>query len=101
MIQLAREGDDAAREIVRSSARRLGLGIALLADLLNPEVVVLGSLAVRAGDLFLPIARRVLREEASPGAAAACEIVPAGLGERIGDVAAIAPVIYRWRLFSP
>jgi hypothetical protein len=49
---------------------------------------------VRAGDLSFP-SRAVLDEEALPQSAAACEIVPAALGEQIGDVAALCPVIYR------
>jgi len=41
------------------------------------------------------MARAVLDAEALPRSAAACEIVPAALGEQIGDVAAVCPVIYR------
>ncbi len=95
VIDRARQDDQAALHVVETSARALGHGIALLVDLLNPQMVVLGSLAVRAGDLFIPIARAVLDEEALPQSAAACEIVPAALGEQIGDVAALCPVIYR------
>lgn len=95
VIDRARRGDQAALHVVETSARALGHGIALLVDLLNPEMVVLGSLGVRAGDLFIPLARAVLDEEALPRSAAACEIVPAALGEQIGDVAAVCPVLYR------
>jgi len=95
VIDRARQGDQAALHVVEKSARALGHGIALLVDLLNPQMIVLGSLGVRAGDLFLPIARAVLNQEALPRSAAACEIVPAALGEQIGDVAALCPVLYR------
>ncbi len=95
VIERARQGDRAALHVVETSAAALGRGIALLVDLLNPQMVVLGSLGVRAGDLFIPIARAVLDEEALPRSAAACEIAPAALGEQIGDVAAVCPVIYR------
>lgn len=95
VIDRARQGDQSALHVVETSARALGHGIALLVDLLNPQMVVLGSLGVRAGDLFLPMARTVLDAEALPRSAAACEIVPAALGEQIGDVAALCPVIYR------
>lgn len=100
VIDRARQGDQAALHVVETSARALGHGIALLVDLLNPEMVVLGSLGVRAGDLFIPLARSALDEEALPQSAAACEIVPAALGEQIGDVAAVCPVIYRGRASS-
>lgn len=95
VIARARAGDAAAAGVVEESARRLGEGIALLVDLLNPEVVVLGSLAVRAGDLFIPTVDRVLREECLPQSYAACRVVPAALGAQLGDLAAICAALYR------
>jgi glucokinase len=38
-------------------------------------------------------AREELEREALPGAVAACRIVPAQLGERLGDVAALCAAI--------
>jgi glucokinase len=64
-----------------------------LADILNPEVIVIGSMAVRLGDLLLEPARRAMKEEALPGAYAACRVVSAALGERIGDIAALCAAI--------
>ena len=98
VIAAARDRNADAQEILRVSAGKLGLGIALLLDLLNPEVVVLGSLAVRAGDLILPLVEETVRREALSHTYAACRIVPAALGDRIGDVAALCPPIYRSRL---
>ena len=60
-------------------------------------MVVLGSLAVRAGDLFLPIAREVVAREATVRNRE-CRIVASGLGEQIGDVAALCAAIYNGRL---
>ena len=67
----------------------MGQGLALLIDALNPELIVLGSLAVALGDRVLGAARDVVALEALPQAAAACPIVPARLGACIGDVAAL------------
>jgi glucokinase len=61
----------------------------LLVDTLNPQMIVLGSLAVALGERVLAPARRALAAEALPQAVAACEIVPAALGAQIGDVAAL------------
>ena len=65
----------------------------MLLDVLNPEVIVIGALAVRLGDLVLSSARKVMEREALPGALAVCRVVPAGLAERIGDVAALCAAI--------
>ena len=96
LIARARDGDAQATRVVRASARRLGSGIALLIDLLDPEVVVLGSLVVRASDLFLPIIDRTVSRETLPRPRV-CRIVPAELGSRLGDVAAITVAIHRLR----
>lgn len=94
VVRAARAGDPRMQRAVALSARHLGQGIAQLIELLAPDVVVLGSLAVRAGDLFLPAVRRIVRRECLPGTRC-CPVVPAALGERLGDVAAICAAIYR------
>ncbi len=52
-------------------------------------VTEVGSMGVRLGDLLFDPARKEIEKEAVPGAAAACRIVPAALGEAIGDYAAL------------
>jgi len=85
----AKRGDAVAIRIVRSTGRRLGEALAILVDLLNPERIVIGGLAIRLGDMLLDPARRVLRREALPVSAETCKVIPAALDERIGDVAAL------------
>jgi glucokinase len=96
LIERARAGDAPARRVIDVSAAWLGRGIANLIDLLDPEIVVLGSLAVRAGDLVLPTVRRVAAQESLEGRR--CRIVASELGERIGDVAALSAAIYQGHL---
>ncbi|HWQ35477.1 MAG TPA: ROK family protein [Blastocatellia bacterium] len=81
--------DPDALAVAEEAGRWMGRGMALLVDALNPQVIVLGSLAVALGERVLAAARHVVAEEALPQAAAACEIVPSALGNRIGDVAAL------------
>jgi glucokinase len=82
-------GDAVARRIVTTSGKKLGMALAILVDLLNPECIAIGGLAMRLGELILAPARAVLAKEALQPAVAACRVVPAMLGERIGDVAAL------------
>jgi glucokinase len=93
IVGLALQGDQQAVIVVQRIARYLGHGLALLVDMLNPQMIVIGSMAVRLGDLLLEPARRALAEEALPAAVAACQVVPAILGEQIGDVAALCAAI--------
>lgn len=82
-------GDPVAARIVELTGRRLGEALAVLVDILNPERIVIGGLALRFGEHLLAPARRSMQAEALPLSAAACSIFPAELGESIGDVAAI------------
>jgi glucokinase len=88
-LQAARGGDRVAREVFRETGRYLGLGIANLIQVLNPQVVVLGTIAVHARDILLGPTRRAAREHTWPRAWKAVRIVPAKLGERVGDLAAL------------
>jgi glucokinase len=90
IAEAAEAGDPAARRIVRISATKLGEALAVLIDLFNPECIVAGGLAMRMGDSLLAPARKVVQREALARAAAACRIVPAELGEQIGDFAALS-----------
>jgi glucokinase len=83
------EGDSVAARIVELTGRRLGEALAILVDILNPERIVVGGLALRLGEHLLRPARARMQEEALPLAASACSVVPARLGEKIGDMAAI------------
>jgi glucokinase len=85
----AARGDKLARRIVAQCGEKLGFALAILVDILNPERIVIGGLAMRLGDFLLEPARRILEQEALPPSVAVCRIVPAALGESIGDVAAL------------
>jgi glucokinase len=93
VIRRALDSDPAAREIVAEAGRWFGRGLAMLVDVLNPDVIVVGTLGVVLGDLLLEPARAVVRAEALPRAVAVCRIVPAQLGSRLGDVAALMAAI--------
>lgn len=85
----AQQGDELACQIICGAGTRLGEALAILVDILNPELIVIGGIAVRLGESLLEPARAAMKREALPTAANACRIVAAALGERIGDIAAV------------
>lgn len=85
----AQQGDRLAEQILYDTGSRLGEALAILIDLFNPERIVIGGLAMRLGEKLLGPARQAMEREALPASAKICQLVPAALGERIGDVAAI------------
>ena len=90
MAEAARNGESFAKKAFSLCGRMLGRGLAIVMDLLNPECIVLGSVYVRCRDLLEPPMYAVLEEEALMQTRAVCRIVPAALGETIGDIAALA-----------
>ena len=83
-------GDEAARAVYAESGRRLGMGLSILIDILNPECIVIGSVFARSENLLRPAMEEVLCREALPASLRICRIVPAALGEAIGDLASLA-----------
>lgn len=88
VFEAAREGDALALAIVREAGTKLAQGLATLIDVLSPQRIVLGSIFVRAETLLRPIIEETLAKEAMTETNAACAIVPAELGESIGDFGA-------------
>ncbi|HUD36220.1 MAG TPA: ROK family protein [Streptosporangiaceae bacterium] len=83
-------GDEAALALWADAGRRLGAGLALLIDVLNPEVIALGGIYPRQRERLEPPMRAVIEAEALPEAVACCQIVPAALGEHIGEWSGLA-----------
>ncbi len=83
-------GEETALEVYRICGEMLGRGISVLIDLLNPEMIVIGSIYSRSGALLEKHMEEVLKKEALPASRAQCRIVPAMLGEQIGDYGALS-----------
>jgi glucokinase len=85
VIAAARSGDANARAAIDHAARYLGMGIANLISLLNPEAIVLGGGVMQGGgDLLLDPVRREALRWAQPIAARRCRIELTQLGEDAG-----------------
>lgn len=89
VAEAARKGDRVARAVVKKVGEKLGDALAILVDVVNPERIVIGGLALRFGEDILAPARKRMMREALLSSAGVCSVVPAGLGENIGDVAAL------------
>jgi len=83
-------GDELCLAILDEAGDKLGRGLAILLDLLNLEMVVIGSIFARCEDLLRPSMEAALERDAMPLARRDCRIVSATLGEQIGDYAALA-----------
>lgn len=89
LFAAARDGDVAAVAAVGIIGERLGQLLAILVDLLDPDVIVLGTIGVAHHDLLLPHATPVLEREALAPSLAGLRIVPSALVDH-GHQAALA-----------
>ena len=90
VAEAAYKGDKVAIDIYKTCAEFLGRGLAILIDIINPELIILGSIYSRARSLIEPHMRKTLEEEAITTSYKNCLIVSPGLSENIGDMAALA-----------
>lgn len=93
VAQAARQGDRLAKEALEEVGRALGVGIASISNILNPEMIVIGGAVAGAGPLLLEPARKETRRRAFPGATERLKIVRAKLGEEAGLLGAAAPFL--------
>jgi len=87
--QAAANGDPTALEIVRRAATYVGIGLANLCNILNPELIILGGGVSRIGDLLFDTVRETVARRAMPGARQV-RIVPAALGDDVVLLGAVA-----------
>jgi glucokinase len=94
VAEAACAGDELALEIYRICGHYLGHALSILIDILNPEIIVLGSIYARAQQLIEPSMRKIIERETIAYSRNVCKIEPAGLGEHIGDYAALSVASY-------
>lgn len=89
LCELADRGDAKAIQVLTLSAHMLGAGLSILIDILNPERIVIGSIFTRAERWFREGMEQIIAQEALNLSRSVCQVVPAVLGDSIGDVASI------------
>lgn len=86
----AQAGDELGLSILQETGRMLGKGLAMLMDILNPQKIVIGSIFLRQEKILRDPMEEVIKEEALSYTREVCQVVPAGLGEQLGDYAALS-----------
>lgn len=90
------KGDDFAKEVMEETGAWIGIGIANLVNILNPEKIVLCGGMVAAGDILFDAIRQSVDENAFEVPAQRAEIVPAGLGDDSGVIGAAGVALSRY-----
>ncbi|MFQ5700602.1 MAG: ROK family protein [Acidobacteriota bacterium] len=93
LIDAARRGDDYATRFLRETASLLARGLANLVFILNPEKIILGTIAYHAGDLLLVPLRAEVKRLCWPRLTDALQIVATPLGPRLEELSGLAVVL--------
>ncbi|NIR45220.1 MAG: ROK family protein [Gemmatimonadetes bacterium] len=84
------QGDPYATEVLHDTAKFLGVGLANIINIINPDLLVISGGVTKAGDhLFEPL-RAEIRKRAFRVAEQACKIVPSSLNGTAGIIGAVA-----------
>lgn len=97
LVRLARGGDPRARKAFAEAGYYLGLALANVVDILNPQMIVIGGGVAAAGNLLLAPARETMMQWAQPLAAKQIRIRRSRLGGRAGLLGAAKLCFDRFR----
>jgi predicted NBD/HSP70 family sugar kinase len=84
IFSAAREGDQKCLQMIGQSAYHLGVALANLVNVLNPDLIILGGMLAQGHDLILPSAERVMKEKAFAGLGAKVRVQTTCFGWRAG-----------------
>lgn len=93
VFEAAKQGDELALEIVKSIAKYLGIALANLINLFNPELIVFGGPVGQKGDILLEPLLAEVRQRAMAYPLSITKIVTSDLGANAGTVGAATLVL--------
>jgi glucokinase len=86
----AQDGDKLANELIAQLGYYLGVGLANLINIFNPQLVVIGGGVSRMGEMLLTPARKTVRERAFELSVKAARVEVSSLGYDAGPLGAVA-----------
>jgi predicted NBD/HSP70 family sugar kinase len=90
VIERASAGDVRCRRAISDAGREIGVAIAGLCNLINPERVIIGGMLSRAGGILFEPLRESIRRHAVQAAAERVDVRPASFVERAELLGALA-----------
>jgi glucokinase-like ROK family protein len=93
IARAAARGDLVAQEILTEAGNQLGIAIASLVNLFNPDIVVVGGGVAQTGDLFLEPVRKAVQKRSLPAAAYEVRITTSLLGKRSSSMGAVVQAL--------
>lgn len=96
VFNAARQGDPLAKNLIKERGRYLGIALANLVNIFNPELILLGGMFAQGHDLFIPTVTETMREMAFAGMGEKVRLKPTSFGWRAGVIGASALALSRF-----
>ncbi len=90
IAKAAKEGDWVAIDVMRETGYYVGIGVANLINIFNPEIFIIGGRIAQAGEVLWEAIETTVKARALWASWRPCKIVPAGLGDDAGILGAAA-----------
>lgn len=90
IFDAARQGDHRVQDLIQTQACYLGIALANLVNMMNPELILLGGLFAQGQDLIVPIASETMRKQAFAGLGDSVTVRTTSFGWRAGVTGAAA-----------
>ena len=88
VAQAALQGDTVSIQIFKQIGKIIGIGLASVVNLLNPEKIIIGGGVTDAGEILLEPIRQTIQDRAMPIQANSVKVVPAQLANAAGVIGA-------------
>ena len=92
VAQAAKQGDEAARAIIRQAGYYAGIGLSMIVQVLNPELIVYGGGLTHIGPMIMEPVMAAMKEHSQPELLDMVRVVPWQLGNDLGIIGAAARV---------
>lgn len=93
IFERAKAGEEFYLSVIKESAKKFAKVVSILIDLFNPEVIVVGGVFMRNYEFFMSEITPIVQRESLSDSFKVCKILPAKIGENIGDYAALSIAI--------
>ncbi|MFC4554302.1 ROK family transcriptional regulator [Georgenia faecalis] len=90
VLRLAADGNRACERAIEDVGRGIGRGVAVLANILDPEVVLIGGPLAAAGEPLLDAVRESVRRTCIPSVSSRVRVERSALGDRAEVLGAVA-----------
>lgn len=88
IFSAAADGDELAQQFIEDRSRYLGIALANLVNVLNPEMIIVGGMFAQGSDLILPVAEAKMKEASFAGLGEKVKLKTTSFGWRAGVIGA-------------